>query len=274
MQLQHAADGPAPTARQQQVERDDRDGEDDADQALGQHAQRAAGGKGVAVQPRVLRLRAPNPSEQARREPRARSAQDDSLGGGFFGRPEAEHRQREPEAEHRVGDEDAGEEKNAGRREQDQPGIQSGARRAKCPPRERLDREGQREHGERERDACGNRQCPRGAVAQQLHPAHRRGHRPIEQRRFLEIPDAVGVERDPVVAQQHLARDLGVHRVGVVQQRGTDEGEARVERDPQGSQQQRSRERALRNAFLRHIATIFESERLNTDRHRLNRSKT
>jgi hypothetical protein len=69
MQLQHAADGPAPTARQQQVERDDRDGEDDADQALGQHAQRAAGGKGVAVQPRVLRLRA------------SRFAQDDSLGG-------------------------------------------------------------------------------------------------------------------------------------------------------------------------------------------------
>ena len=55
------------------------------------------------------------------------------------------------------------------------------------------------------------------------------GHRPVEERGFFEVADAVGVERDPVVAEEHLAGDLGVDGVGVVEQRRGEEGEAGVE---------------------------------------------
>ena len=60
------------------------------------------------------------------------------------------------------------------------------------------------------------------------------GHRPVEERGFLEVADSVGVERDPVVALEHLAGDLGVDGVGVVEEWRCEEGEAGVERDPDG----------------------------------------
>ena len=57
--------------------------------------------------------------------------------------------------------------------------------------------------------------------------------RPVEERRFFEVADAVGVERDPVVAEEHLAGDLGVDGVGVVEQRRREQREAGVEEEPE-----------------------------------------
>src|SRR5258708_1411212 len=48
-------------------------------------------------------------------------------------------------------------------------------------------------------------------------------NRPIHQRRFFEIADAVGVQRDPVAAEDDLASGLGVHGIGVVEQRRMEE---------------------------------------------------
>ena len=63
--------------------------------------------------------------------------------------------------------------------------------------------------------------------------AHAGGHGPVEERGFLEVADAVGVEGDVVVAEEHLAGDFGVDGVGVVEERRGEEGEAGVEGDPE-----------------------------------------
>ncbi len=63
--------------------------------------------------------------------------------------------------------------------------------------------------------------------------AHTAGHAPVEQRRFLQVANAVGIERHVIVAQQHLARDLHVHAVGIIQQRRAPQGEAAVKGQPQ-----------------------------------------
>ena len=59
------------------------------------------------------------------------------------------------------------------------------------------------------------------------------GHGPVEEGGLLEVADAVGVEGDPVVAEEHLAGDFGVDGVGVVEERWREEGEAGVEGDPE-----------------------------------------
>ena len=83
-----------------------------------------------------------------------------------------------------------------------------------------------------------------GADAEELEAG---GHRPVQQRRLLQIADAVGVERDPVVAQEHLARDLGVDGVGVVEQGRGEEREAGVEDDPEREQEKCVGCRSLRD---------------------------
>jgi hypothetical protein len=62
------------------------------------------------------------------------------------------------------------------------------------------------------------------------------GHGPVEERGFFEIADAVGVEGDPVVAEEHLAGDFGVDAVGVIEERRGEEGEAGVEKEPESEE--------------------------------------
>lgn len=85
--------------------------------------------------------------------------------------------------------------------------------------------QGEGEDGERKREAGGG-----GGGAEESHAP---SHRPVEERGFFEIADAVGVESDPVVAEEDLACDLGVHGVCVVEQRWGEEGEGRVEDEPE-----------------------------------------
>ena len=51
-------------------------------------------------------------------------------------------------------------------------------------------------------------------------------HAPIHERSFFEVADAVGVERDPVMPDRHLARHLRVHGIGIIQKRRAEEGKA------------------------------------------------
>ena len=62
------------------------------------------------------------------------------------------------------------------------------------------------------------------------------GHGPVEERGLFEVADAVGVEGDPVVAEEHLAGDLGVDGVGVVEEGRSEEGEAGVEEEPESDE--------------------------------------
>lgn len=58
-------------------------------------------------------------------------------------------------------------------------------------------------------------------------------HAPVEERSFFEVADAVGVEGDPVVAEEHFACDFRVDRVCVIEERWGEEGEAGVEGEPE-----------------------------------------
>ena len=82
---------------------------------------------------------------------------------------------------------------------------------------EGFDDEGEGEDGEGDGDARGDGECSRGGGAEELGEMHGDGHGPVEEWRLFEIADAVGVERDVVVAEEHLASDFGVNGVGVVE---------------------------------------------------------
>ncbi len=185
---------------------DDKDRKDDADEALRQDVQRTAGCEAPAEEPVGAVL----------------------LGWIAFSQPVAEEREREPEADGDVGDGDAGEDEDAEAGEKNQRGIQTCAGGAERSAAEGFNRQCQCKHGEGQRQAGGG-----GVDAEELETG---GHAPVEQRRFFEVADAVRVERDPVAADEHLAGDLGVDRVGVVEQRRRQQREAGVEEEPQRKQ--------------------------------------
>jgi len=74
---------------------------------------------------------------------------------------------------------------------------------------EAFQEEGKRENGEGDGEARGG-----GVDAEEFEAE---SHAPVEDGGFFEVADAVGVEGDPVVAEDHLAGDFGVDGVGVVE---------------------------------------------------------
>jgi hypothetical protein len=193
MQRAQAGDRAARAASDQQVEQHDADREDDSDQSLGQHVQRAG-----------------------QREAEAPGA--DAIGSGrmvdgsikLFGAPEAEHRKGDPEADARVGNGDAGEDEEAEAGEQDERGVEARAWRPEETANEGFYQQREREHGQSEWNTGSGGERARGGDAEELRCPHARGHRPVEQRGLLQVADAVGVEGDEVVTDQHLAGDLDV----------------------------------------------------------------
>ncbi len=177
--------------------RDDQEWKDEADQPLGQHAQRARGGESGGVRARRLRERA----------------------------PEAEHRDRQPQAHHRIRNQNAGEDEQPEARREHERGIEAGHRVAEAAPAQREDHEQQQQRVERERQSR--------RPGMNAETAEARRHAPVQQRRLLQIADAVRVERRPVMTRHHLARHLCVHGVGVVQQRRPYQREAAVQQQPQ-----------------------------------------
>jgi hypothetical protein len=68
------------------------------------------------------------------------------------------------------------------------------------------------------------------------------------------------MERDPVLPLDHFARHLGVHRVGIVQQRRSEEGEACVEQEPETGKGENDFPRTVRDReFLRSGCDYFEA---------------
>ena len=189
------------------MHQDNEDGEDDADEALGEDVESAADGEAPAEDSAwfmVLQC------------------------FGLLGEPVAEDGEGEPEAEVDVGDDDAGEDEDAEAGEQDEAGVEAGSRGVEGAAGEAFEGESEGEDGEGEGKARGGSVDAEEFVAE--------GHAPVEDRGLFEVADAVGVESDPVVAEKHLAGDLGVDGVGVVEQRRGDEGEACVDDEPENEE--------------------------------------
>ena len=146
----------------------------------------------------------------------------------MLGEEVGEEGEGEPEADQDVRDVDAGEDEDAEAGENDKASVEAGPGGGEGVAGEGFEQQGEREDCEGERDARG---C--GGGAKELHAG---GHRPVVERGFFEVADAVGVERDVVVAEEHLAGDFGVDGVGVVQQGRGEEGEGGVEDEPEEQQ--------------------------------------
>ena len=179
MHLLQAAQAAAPTACQQHMRGDDRYRKDDADQALGQDIEREQGAKGPAKPARRFRLR--------------------------LGAEVAEQRGGEQEADQQVRNVDAREDKDAEARKRYEARVEARAK-VEGAAGERFRHQRKRSHSPGQREPRGG-----GHPKERTEELHRQGHQPIEERGLFEVADAVGVERHPVVPQQHLARNLGVH---------------------------------------------------------------
>ena len=179
------------------------------------------------------------------------SGRDDRFSGGLFGAPEGVEGEGGPEADGRVGDGDAGEDEDAEAGQGDEGGVEAGAGAAEGAAGEGFDEEGEREDGEGEGQARGHGESVWSSCPKELGGFHAGGHRPVEERRLFEVADAVGVEGDVVVAEQHLAGDFGVDGVGVVEQWRGEQREAGIERHPEHEhgKQRGARSRGVRKAL-------------------------
>jgi hypothetical protein len=124
-----------------------------------------------------------------------------------------------PEAEEDVGDEETGEEIWAGTGGDGKSGVEASAVGLVCRRNaveeanaERVDAEEKSKHREGERDS--------GGPVVLSKDSHRRGSHPVHEGRLVEEADAVDVGGDVVVAVQHLAADLYVDGVDVVEETG------------------------------------------------------
>ena len=165
-----ARESNADSVERDQVQKNNGDWEHNADEPFGEDVERAAGGEAVA---------------------------EEAVGRGLLCiSPIAIEGKRDPEADKSVGDGDAGEDKDAKTRQRDERGVEAGAGGVKGAAAEALESQSEGEHGKSEWEAGCN-----GAYAENFHAG---GHGPVEERRFLQIADAVGVESHPVVAEEHL----------------------------------------------------------------------
>jgi hypothetical protein len=147
---------------------------------------------------------------------------------GLLGEPVAVEGEGEPEADHGVGDEDAGEDEDAEAGEEEEAGVETGSDACEGAAGEGFEDEGEGQDGEGEGQARG-----RSVDAEKFEAG---GDAPVEEGGLLEVANAVGVKGDPVVAEEHLAGDLGVDGVGVVEEGRREEGEAGVEEEPEGDE--------------------------------------
>ncbi len=135
-----------------------------------------------------------------------------------------------PEGEEDVGDVEAGVEVGADAGGDGEGGVEAAAvgvgRRERCAEEadaEGVDGEEQSEDGEGEGDA--------GGPVVDAEDVHGAGGHPVHEGRLVEEADAVDVGGDVVVAVEHLAGDLDVDGVDVVEQAGGEEA-ADLEDEP------------------------------------------
>ena len=128
----------------------------------------------------------------------------------------------QPEGEEDVGDEEAGVEVGTDGGGEGEAGVEAGAigvLRGAVVCEEAVaegiggEEEGEGKEGERE---AGGPVC----FTKEMHGA---GREPVQEGRFIEEADAVDIGGDEVVAVEHLAGDLDVDAVDVVEEAGGEE---------------------------------------------------
>src|SRR6266852_4430409 len=166
---------------QKQKNEDNRVGEYETDEALGQDVQ----------------------SDGCRKSP-AR----ESCGASLLPAQEKEvHPQAEPEPDHQIRNQDARKKVRSERGRAGEGRPKSCFWRHEFAAEQENDQE-QRKNSERLRQ-------PRGPLAYAEEPETRR-HCPVGKRRFFEITNTVLVKRDPVMSQDHFAGCFGVRGIGIV----------------------------------------------------------
>ena len=178
----------------------------------------------MPMRPLVRTLRASQAAKRVQTRSRGRACR----AGSSSVRKKQKRAEVSQDADEQVGNVDAGEDEDAEAGEGDEACVEAGAGAKERAAGEGLEDEGEGGDGESKRQAGGG-----GGGSEE---AHGSGHEPVEERGFLEVADAVGVESDEVVAEEHLAGDLCVHGVGVVEQRRGEEGEGAVKEEPEGEE--------------------------------------
>ncbi len=280
MQLSQPHQRSLPSTRQQQINDNRRHRKHNADQPLRQHIQRTARPKPPAVnlrgtnKPGAPTTNPGGPSFRsfiAKRWGIARGSAREMLSVldltsetwvpplYFLNPPETPQRRRNPQTHHRIRNRDPRKDKNPKARQQNQRRIQPRPPRPKHPPRQALAHQRQRQHRKRQRQPHRNgarhrprqprgprRTCSLGCEPHRAKHLQTRSHRPVQQRSFLQIPNSIRIQRHVVVAQQHLARHLRVHGIGIIQQRRPHQRKARIERRPQHHNPHQHRTRTRR----------------------------
>src|ERR1700687_946775 len=107
-------------------------------------------------------------------------------------------------------------------------------------------------------DQCKHSQCKgqscRPVMNAEKFEAHR--DRPVKERRFFEIANAVSMKRHPIIAQHHLARRFSVHRIRIIQQCGTKYPRS-IHGQPENEERNKIKWRSpKRSRFRRHTTAI------------------
>ncbi len=208
---------PAPQVAQipieQQEDDDNGEGENNANEPLGEHVEGTRCGKAPGGPARRLCLLKRDPEQQ--------------------------HGQRKPQADDDIGNDDARVNENAEGGQQYQGGIEAGG----------IGREQAASRGvyNQKQGQCGESQRqPSGPI---LRPEESEAgcHAPVHEWGLFEIADAIGVEGNPVMARDHFPRNLGMHRVGIIQQRRAEERKACVEQEPEAGKREDYFPRTMRD---------------------------
>ena len=221
----------SPPARDEGPDDDRASRQDDADEALEEDRRRARGVEGVESAPGATGV---------------------SRGIPLRERRERERRGREREREHRVDQRDPRERDEQNRRREDQAREESRPR-PPPPPREGHREEHHRHRGELSRET--HRELGRAEER------HRRGDRPVVERRFLEVEDAVQARGHEVVRGEHLARNLAVAAFVRLEERD----HAGLEDEQQDREEQERKERPV-DAFRPDHRALTETAPANVQR--------
>ncbi len=130
--------------------------------------------------------------------------------------PEQQHGQRKPQADDDIGNDDARVNENAEGSRQYQRGIEAGGFGSEQAASSLVYHQKQCQRGDSQRQASGPILRPKDSEAGR--------HAPVHEGSLFEIADAIGIERDPFMARDHFPRHLGMHRVGIIQQRRAEQG--------------------------------------------------
>ena len=161
---------------------------------------------------------------------------------------ERPHGKRDAGGQHYVGNQNAGKQKQAETRRDDQAGVET--RLAS----ERPDSERGREPGKRQRGK--HNRNPRHHIRCAKH-FERPGNHPVNQRRLFQIRDTIEACRHIVAGTQHVAGDLRLHGIHIVHERRRRDHAAGIHR---GGDQQDNRidtRVGVRFARIRHLHSLI-----------------